>query len=113
MERTPGYEAASSDRIVSGSGSSIGSSSRVGAVFDKIDGQSGTRIARRSVMVAGHRTSVSLEDAFWRSLKTIAITEDLSLNALVTEVDSRRSGNLSSALRVFALEWLMRQQKLA
>ena len=62
-----------------------------------------TRLRKRSVLVAGHRTSVSLEDAFWDVLKDIAARRGLSLNQLVAEVDEGRTGNLSSALRVYAL----------
>ena len=60
-------------------------------------------IRKRSVNIAGHRTSVSLEDAFWRALKEIAERRGLSLNALIREIDAARSGNLSSAIRVFVL----------
>lgn len=62
-----------------------------------------TRLRKRTVTVSGHQTSVSLEEAFWEALKVIAQRRDLSINALVSEVDSTRSGNLSSALRVFVL----------
>ena len=61
------------------------------------------RLRKRSVLVAGHRTSVSLEDAFWEVLKELADRRGLSINQLVTEVDEGRVGNLSSALRVYAL----------
>ena len=61
-------------------------------------------IEKRSVSVAGHRTSVSLECAFWEELKLAARDERITLNELVTRVDSMRTGNLSSALRVFILE---------
>ncbi|MBI4182873.1 MAG: ribbon-helix-helix domain-containing protein [Proteobacteria bacterium] len=66
-------------------------------------------LRKRSVVVAGHRTSVSLEDAFWTELRRIAVTRGHSLNQLVTEVDRARppeAGNLSSALRLFVLESL-------
>ena len=62
-----------------------------------------TQIRKRSLVVAGHRTSVTLEEIFWRHLKLIAASEGISLNALATRIDSKRSGNLSSALRVFVL----------
>lgn len=63
------------------------------------------RVVKRSIVISGHRTSVSLEDAFWRALKDIAAQNELSLAALVAKVDaSRGDANLSSALRVFALE---------
>ena len=62
-----------------------------------------SRLRKRSVLVAGHRTSVSLEDAFWEVLKELADRRGLSINQLVAEVDEGRLGNLSSALRVYAL----------
>ena len=62
-----------------------------------------SRLRKRSVLVAGHRTSVSMEDAFWEALKELADRRGLSLNQLVAEVDEGRSGNLSSALRVYVL----------
>jgi len=58
---------------------------------------------KRSILIAGHATSVSLEEEFWVDLKAIALRRKLSLNRLVAEVDSRRSGNLSSALRLLVL----------
>jgi predicted DNA-binding ribbon-helix-helix protein len=58
---------------------------------------------KRSVRIAGHPTSVSLEPEFWDALKEIAKTRGLSINELVAEIDSGRSTNLSSALRVYVL----------
>lgn len=58
---------------------------------------------KRSVVIAGHRTSVSLENAFWDALKSIASHRSLTVNQLVTEIDRQRQGNLSSAIRVFVL----------
>jgi predicted DNA-binding ribbon-helix-helix protein len=66
----------------------------------------GATIRKHSVMLAGHRTSVSLEDAYWSALKQIAKTDGRSLNDLVAEIDRVREGNLSSALRVFVLRRL-------
>jgi predicted DNA-binding ribbon-helix-helix protein len=64
-------------------------------------------IRKRSVMIAGHATSVSLEDEFWAALREIAAQRGLSLNALIAEIDQRRGGrNLSSALRVHVLRAL-------
>ncbi|MDA0368217.1 MAG: ribbon-helix-helix domain-containing protein [Proteobacteria bacterium] len=60
-------------------------------------------MAKRSVIVAGHRTSVSLESEFWDELALLAKARGVSLNALVAEVDETRTGNLSSALRLFVL----------
>ena len=65
----------------------------------------GTRLVKRSLVVAGHRTSVSLEDAFWRRLRALAAERGVSVNRLATIVDaSRGEANLSSALRVYVLE---------
>jgi predicted DNA-binding ribbon-helix-helix protein len=58
------------------------------------------------VIVAGHRTSVSLEDAFWEALGKIATRRGLSRNRLISLIDAERSGNLSSATRLFVLEEL-------
>lgn len=59
---------------------------------------------KRSVNIAGHRTSFSIEEAFWRRLKIFAAADGLSLNALIEEIDKVRQGNLSSAVRVYVLE---------
>ncbi|GEP03459.1 ribbon-helix-helix domain-containing protein [Methylobacterium oxalidis] len=63
-----------------------------------------TGVAKRSVMIAGHRTSVSLEEPFWDALRDIARGRDLSVQALIGEIDAGRGQqNLSSAIRVFVL----------
>ena len=63
-----------------------------------------TALKKRSLSIAGHRTSVSLEDAFWAALKALAERRGLSLAGLVAEIDAGRDGaNLSSALRVAIL----------
>jgi predicted DNA-binding ribbon-helix-helix protein len=62
-------------------------------------------VIKRSIVIAGHKTSVSLEDAFWRGLKEIAIGRDKTLSDLVAEIDTGRAhGNLSSAIRLFVLD---------
>ncbi len=62
-------------------------------------------VVKRSLVVAGHRTSISLEDAFWRELKALAGKRSQSINALVAEIDANRGRtNLSSAIRVFVFE---------
>ena len=63
-----------------------------------------TTIRKHSVLIAGHATSVSIEDVFWQELTLIAESRGQSLNTLVSEVDETRTGNLSSALRVFVLQ---------
>ncbi len=60
-------------------------------------------VRKRSVTIAGHRTSFSLEDAFWDELVGIAQRRDMTLAELVVEIDTDREGNLSSALRLFVL----------
>ncbi len=63
-------------------------------------------IKKRSVEIAGHRTSLTLEAAFWRSLKRLAARDRISINKLVERIDRDRHGNLSSAVRVYVLERL-------
>ncbi len=63
-------------------------------------------LRKRSVVIAGHKTSVSLEDGFWEALKDIAAERGVSVNALVAEIDGARTGNLSSAIRVHVLVWM-------
>lgn len=67
------------------------------------DSALGATLRKRSVLIAGHPTSVSLEAAFWNALKEIAAARGLSVNALVEAIDRTRTGNLSSAIRVFVL----------
>jgi predicted DNA-binding ribbon-helix-helix protein len=61
-------------------------------------------IVKRSIRVAGHATSISLEPAFWDALREIAARRRLSVNALVATIDAGRGGNLSSAIRLFVLD---------
>ena len=72
-------------------------------------------LRKRSVLIAGHRTSLSLEAVFWDQLRQIAATRGLSLNKLVEAVDRAREAdekpaNLSSAIRVFVLRHLQDRQ---
>jgi len=63
-------------------------------------------VVKRSIVIAGHKTSVSLEDAFWQGLKQIAGERNLTLSDLVATIDTdRRQGNLSSAIRLFVLDY--------
>jgi predicted DNA-binding ribbon-helix-helix protein len=61
-------------------------------------------IVKRSVRIAGHATSISLEAAFWQALCDIAAARQMSVNALIAAIDATRSGNLSSAIRLFVLD---------
>ena len=61
-------------------------------------------IVKRSVLIAGHKTSISLEDPFWTDLKKIAQAQQMTLSALIADIDgTREQGNLSSAIRLFVL----------
>jgi len=72
-----------------------------------------TSIVKRSIVIAGHKTSVSLEDAFWSSLKEIGSERDETLSNLVAKIDAdRQHRNLSSAIRLFVLNHV-RDQALA
>jgi predicted DNA-binding ribbon-helix-helix protein len=65
-------------------------------------------IRKHSATLHGHRTSFSLEDAFWEELRLIASTRGMSIAALIAEIDDKRpaDSNLSSALRIYVLAWL-------
>lgn len=71
------------------------------------EGQGGlvdpAEIKKRSVVIAGHRTSISLENLFWIALREAARRRGKSVNQLVTDIDHDRTGNLSSAIRTFVL----------
>ncbi len=62
-------------------------------------------VIKRSIVIKGHKTSVSLEDAFWKGLKEIADDREMTLSDLVSTIDTdRQQGNLSSAIRLFVLD---------
>ena len=64
-----------------------------------------SQVVKRSIVIATHKTSVSLEDAFWNGLKEIAASRNMALSDLVSSIDSeRKHGNLSSALLLFVLD---------
>ena len=67
-------------------------------------------VVKRSIVLAGHKTSVSLEDEFWRGMKEIAGKRLMTLSTLVDAINSQRQqGNLSSALRLFVLDYYRSQ----
>ena len=75
-------------------------------------------VIKHSVVIAGRKTSISLEDAFWKSLGEIAESRDETLYQLITSIDAKRQfANLSSAIRLFVLEFyrdqLQRQQRVS
>jgi predicted DNA-binding ribbon-helix-helix protein len=63
-----------------------------------------TTVKKRSVVVGGHRTSISLEQAFWEAMQVLAAADGKTINQVVSDIDSARTGNLSSAIRVWVLE---------
>ena len=74
------------------------------------DGVMKSPVVKRSVILAGHKTSVSLEDAFWNALKEIARKRLMTLSELIGTIDSQRQqGNFSSAIRIFVLEYYRSQ----
>ena len=75
---------------------------------------SGAGIVKRSVAIAGHATSVSLEAPFWDALRAIAAEEGLSVQALIGRIDAGRGAqNLSSAIRVYVLHSVQRRAEAA
>ena len=63
-------------------------------------------VVKRSIVVANHKTSVSLEEAFWNGMKEISSARNMTLSELVGEIDGQRQqGNLSSAIRLFVLDY--------
>ena len=70
-----------------------------------------SQVIKRSVVLNGHKTSISLEDAFWSTLKEIAQAQGATVSQTVTEIDkSRRGGSLSSAIRLFVLDYVRNGQ---
>ncbi len=69
-------------------------------------------ISKHSVMIAGHRTSVSLEPEFWDALKKIAAKQGTTPAELITRIDANRTAGLSSALRVFVLKTVIGETPL-
>ena len=87
---------------------------RCGATIDTLNSMPrSSPIVKRSIVVGGHKTSITLEEAFWTELKTIALTEKMTTAELVTRIDgTREQGNLSSAIRLFVLRHVRNEAKL-
>ena len=66
-------------------------------------------VVKRSIVIGGHKTSVSLEHAFWQAFKDIAALRNMTLSDLLMSIDAERNGNLSSAIRLFVLEFYRNQ----
>jgi predicted DNA-binding ribbon-helix-helix protein len=72
-----------------------------------------SRVAKRTVVIRGHKGSISLEDAFWSAFREIAANQKVSLSDLVTQIDDQRQhSNLSSAIRLFVLDHYRRMAEL-
>ena len=70
-------------------------------------------IPKRSIAIDGHKTSVSLEDAFWNNLKEIAQTQRATVSELVGKIDgARQQGNLSSTIRLFVLGYFLNKRRI-
>ncbi len=67
-------------------------------------------MGKHSLIIRSHRTSITLENEFWAALKLIAQNQKRSIAAIVTEIDDIRSTNLSSALRVYVLNYFMEKE---
>jgi predicted DNA-binding ribbon-helix-helix protein len=71
-----------------------------------------TTVTKRSIVIDGHKTSVSLEDPFWKELKEIAHVQSMTLSKLIAGIDgTRKQSNLSSAIRLFVLEHHQNESK--
>jgi predicted DNA-binding ribbon-helix-helix protein len=70
-------------------------------------------MSKRSITVAGHRTSVSVDEPFWRALGDIAAAKGMSLSSVIAEIDRDRppGTNLSSAIRLAVLAWFREKAK--
>jgi predicted DNA-binding ribbon-helix-helix protein len=90
-------DAAQAEQIRGHASVALGASAREGAMKSPI--------VKRSISVAGHKTNISLEEAFWTGLREIAQSRAMTVSAIVSDIDlRRRHANLSSAVRLFVLE---------
>jgi predicted DNA-binding ribbon-helix-helix protein len=72
--------------------------------LDRANGRARSPIVKRSIVIAGHKTSVSLEEPFWTCLREIAHSQQATMSTVVTDIESGRlNGNLSSAIRTYVL----------
>ena len=77
-------------------------------MYEEVGGYGGlmkSPVVKRSIIIGGHKTSVSLEDAFWTDLKEIAHSQGATVSKLIAQIDdTRQQGNLSSAIRLYVLK---------
>ena len=69
-----------------------------------------SQVVKRSIVIDGHKTSISLEEAFWSSLKAIALAQGATSQTVTTIDETRKQGNLSSAVRLFVLDYVRNGQ---
>ena len=69
-----------------------------------------SKVVKRSVTIAGHTTSLSIEEPFWMALKSIAASQNKSISSLIADIDERRGKNLSSAVRLYVLYTLQKEK---
>jgi predicted DNA-binding ribbon-helix-helix protein len=82
----------------------------IGILTPTTSGSVGQSVLKRSIMIAGHKTSISLEDAFWKGLRDIAAARGVRSSDLLALVNKdRHQGNLSSHIRLFVLEYYQAQ----
>jgi predicted DNA-binding ribbon-helix-helix protein len=79
------------------------------SVESSVEKRRASAIVKRSIAIAGHETSISLENAFWKALRQIAEVRSVTLSALVSQIDNeRRHDNLSCAIRLFVLDYVQK-----
>jgi predicted DNA-binding ribbon-helix-helix protein len=67
---------------------------------------------KRSISIAGHRTSIALEDEFWILVQRISVEMDLSIPKLLELIENqKKSDNLASAIRLYVLDYLTNNKK--
>jgi predicted DNA-binding ribbon-helix-helix protein len=94
--------------------SCVGNRTIGGRTVTGSQGGNAMKSAKRSIMLDGRKTSVSLEDAFWAELQEIARSQRVTVSSLLDEIEAtRKQSNLSSAIRIFVLESLQKRHKSA
>jgi predicted DNA-binding ribbon-helix-helix protein len=89
--------------------STDGSPMSIQSVESSVESPKASTVVKRSIAIAGHRTSITLEDAFWKALRQIAEARNVTLSALVSQIDNERQhDNLSSAIRLFVLAYVQK-----
>ena len=91
------------------SGEGFRSPMSIQSVESSVEKRRASAIVKRSIAIAGHETSISLENAFWKALRQIAEVRSVTLSALVSQIDNERQhDNLSCAIRLFVLDYVQK-----